>query len=400
MIVGRWKVEYNIQMKKIYIIIFVSTILVWGFYCIRFGIGMFHDSWQYSGWADVLISKNFNINMYLKTIEFTVPPYLYLGFVSLVAFSKIVFGAFWQTAIVIINILLGALLAVVLADLVYSFTKNKISACFIPCLYILNPEIMFWSRFVLSDISYMFINFCLFYLTAKLFLADNKRIIGYSLVIILILFLNCIYRPVGLVMIPVIIFAFYLKMPKRKMRWGIFFFSLTVFALVLISFHSAVIKNTVLWPFEFGKNYLSNSVVGTYREGMVIRGRPHTYHLAPVTIGDYISITLDKFVHYFYFSDKMFKFFHKIINYLIFLPLYSLFILGIIGTFKKASLPNVKSLIALSLIIIIGFSLFHASTGLDYHWRFRLPIFPYLLFVAGIGLDFLLRSFSRRRHFL
>lgn len=380
-------------MKKIYVIIFVSTILFWGFYCIRFGIGMSYDSWQYSGWADDLISKNFNISAYLKSVEFTIPPYLYLGFVSLVALAKIIFVVFWQKAIVIINILLGALLSVILADLVYVFTKNKITVCFITLLYILNPEIMFWSRFVLSDISYMFINFFIFYLIVKFFMSSGIKAIGYSAMVILILFLNCIYRPTGIVMVPVIFFAFCLKMVKKAICWRAFFFYFAVLVLVLIPFHAVVIKNLAFWPFEFGKSYLKDWVVVTYREGMVINGRLHTYHQAPVALGDYILITLDKLVHYFYFSDKLFKFYHSIINYLIFLPLYVLFILGIIGTFTKVSSPKIRSLIVLAIMVVIGFSLFHAMTSIDYHWRFRLPIFPYLLFVAGIGLDFLLRLF-------
>jgi len=382
-------------MKNIYIAVFVSTILIWGFYCICFGIGMSSDSWQYSGWADVLVSKSFNINAYLRSIDFIVPPYLYLGFISVVAFSKIVAGMFWQQAIVIINVLLGAFLAVILANLIYIFTKNKIVVCLISSLFILSPEIMLWSRFVLSDISYMFINFFLFYLLVKFLLSNNKRMISYGGIIILTLLLNCIYRPTGLVMIPAVLIVFYLKMAKKEMSWVIFFFCFVFIAAVLIFFHSLVIKDPESWPFEFGKSYLKNWVIVAYQKGMVVHNRLNTYHQVPITLGDYISITLDKFMHYFYFYDKMFKLYHKIINYIFFTPLYALFILGAIAGSKKPALPNIRSLIALAIMVIISFSLFHAMMTIDHDWRYRLPVFPYLLLIAGVGLNFMLRSFTR-----
>lgn len=379
-------------MGKIYKSIFICAVLIWGVNYLCFGVGMSHDSWQYSEWADILISRNFNISEYLKSVEFTVPSYLYLGFIFLVACAKIVAGIFWQKAIVLVNILLGALVAVILADLVYAFTKNKIVVCIVECLYLLNPEIVFWSRFVLSDISYMFINFLLFYLTAKLFLDQKKILISRAAIIIFVLFLNCVYRPIGILMAPVILFALYLKISNKEVRWGTFFFCLAFFAVTVILLHSVVIKDVILWPFIFGKSYVRDCVIAAYREGMVIHGRLHTYHQAPITLGDYIFVTLDKLIHYFYFSDKLFKFHHRIMNYVIFVPMYSLFILGIIGTVKKIASQNRRSLVALALIVIIGFSLFHAMTSMDYHWRYRLPIFPYLLLVAGIGGDFLMRS--------
>jgi len=314
----------------------------------------------------------------------------------LIAFAKIIAGVFWQEAIVIINILLGAFLSVILADLVFIFTKNKIAACFIGFFYALNPEIMLWARFVLSDISYMFINFFLFYLVVRFFLSKDIKAFGYNVIIILTLFLNCFYRPTGIVMVPIIFLAFYLKMIKKEIRWKTFFSYFAVLVLVLIPFHAVIIKNVACWPFEFGKSYLKDWVAVSYREGMVIHNRLNTYHQAPVTLGDYISITLDKFVHFFYFSDKMFKFYHKIINYIFFPPLYVLFILGVIETFKKEIFPKFRSLIVLAIMVVIGFSLFHAMASIDHDWRFRLPIFPYLLFVAGIGLDFLLRLFLRQ----
>ncbi len=380
----------DLMMKKTLTAIFLVTLLIWGFCAYHFGAIMSPDSYSYNRWSEVLIAKNFNIIAYQKAVDYSVPPYLYIGFVSLVALVKICIGQFWQQAIVIINVILSAFLAVMLADLVYIFTKNKFAAWFTALLYIFNTEIMLWSRYVLSDTSYMFLNFLIFYLIARLFLGIDKRAFKYWLITFLILLFSCIYRPTGLVMIPLVLFAMYLKIRKKEIRWSVFFIFFTVFILISIVIHAAVVRDVGLWPLGFGKRYLKDYVAASYQQGVIIDGRPHTYHQVPVGLMSYIFITIDKFAHYFYFLDKLFSFNHRIINYFVFMPLYALFILGIVGTIKKIRDSDKKVLIALCVIVIIWYALFYAMTLTDFDWRYRLPIMPYIIFIAGVGFNFLL----------
>jgi hypothetical protein len=369
--------------------VFIVILLIWGVYTLRLGIVMSPDSYVYDSWSDILICHHFNIFAYQNSVALPTA-FLYVGFVSLVALAKVVAGSFWPQLIVIINIFLGALVGVMLADLIYSFTKSVLSVWIILLLYVFNPEIMLWPRYVLSDVSYMFINFLIFYLIAKVFLGKGTTISKYWIFISFFSIVNFLYRATGLVMIPLVLFAWYLHNRKKTVPWKAFFAYFTLFVLVAVFLHAVIIKNILpLGP--PGKSILKNWLIDLYQNGIIIHDRPYTYHPSPVTLLDYVRITMDKFIHYFYFSDKLFSFKHKLINHLFFVPLYSLFVVGIIGVAKERNNAVEKTLLALCIIVIIAYSVFHAMTIIDFDWRYRLPILPYMLVVSGLGINFLLQ---------
>lgn len=352
------------------------------------------DSYCYSRWADTLISDNFNMANYQKNMEALRTPYLYLGFISFVALTKIIAGAYWQQLIVIINVISGALLAVMLADLVYIFTSSKVSTWLTFIIYAFNPEIISWSRYILSDVSYMFLNFAISYSITKAFSTKDRVRVRYWAITIFVLLVSIFYRPPGTIMIPIVLFAFYINQRKKEMRWKPFFTFFALFILAFIFIHAAVIKN--IWSMQSytGNGGVKGFIVFLYKNGIIIHDRPHTYHNAPSALLDYVFITIDKFIHYFYFSDRLFSSTHNVVNYLYFVPLYVLSILGVLIV-KRESSSIKRSLIALSAIVIVAYSLSHSVTIIDFDWRYRLPILPYLIFVAGLGINFLIEQNQR-----
>lgn len=380
--------------RKILITILCVAIIFWGFYVFYFGVVMAPDSYTYSNWADILIANNFNINAYQKTLADVPTSSLYLGFVSLVAAAKLIAGSFWPQFIMIINVILGALLGIMLADLVYVFTKNKFCVYVTLVLYVFNPEIILWSRYVLSDISFIFLNFLAFYLIAKAFFQKDKKRTFYWILAFFIFIVSFFYRATGIMMAPIILFAFFLNSWKRQIRWKAVIPAFVLFVPVLVCIHATVIKN--IWALQPGKSILKDFAVFLYQNGIVVHDRLYTYHLAPTTLWDYIFITADKFIHYFYFSDRLFSLTHKLINYLFFVPTYVLFILGIIASVDKRIHFNIKSLVAIAIAVIIAFSLFHSMTLIDFDWRYRLPILPYMLLISGLGMKMLLQNASSK----
>ena len=380
--------------KNILITVFALTILIWGSYALYSGAKMAPDSYSYAKWADVLIANNFNVVSYQKTMDSGPTSLLYIGFIGLVAMTKIIAGSFWPQLIAVINIILGTLLAVMLADLIYIFTKSKLSVWVTFILYAFNFEIMLWSRFALSDISYMFLNFLIFYLIARAFLANNDHRARYWVVILFVFLANIFYRPTAIVMIPVVLFAFYLYNRKKDMKWKIFFVFLSFFVVISMLIHAAVIKNMCSLP--PGKSILGDFAVFLYQKGIVIHDRPHTYHHVPSALLDYFFITTDKFIHYFYFLDQSFSLKHKVVNCMFFVPLYGLSVLGVISAAREQNNSIKRSLVALSVIVIVSYSLFHSVTLIDFDWRYRLPILPYMLFISGLGIS-LLAQMKRRK---
>ena len=371
-------------MKTKYLSIFLLILILWGGFVFHFGYQMTPDSFTYSRWADVLISHHFNVISFLRSVDFNTPPYLYLGFVTVVALAKEIAGIYWPWLIVALNLILGAFVAVMIADVVYLLTKNRLIVWIIVFLYAFNPEIILWSRLVLSDVSYMFLNFLIFYFLTKLFFSPSSTNISFWIIIAVILCLNFFYRPSGIVMIPLVLFAWYLSTRKNKISWKWVFGIFAGLILIALVAHTMVIQNINLWPFQFGERYLTEQVVRNYQNGVVIHNRPYTFHQRPSGFFDYFSITIDKLFGFFYFSDRNFSIFHRLINYAIFLPLYFLGIMGIIRAGKEQTAPLKRSLIFLIVIVIITYCVFYAMTVIDYDWRYRLAIMPYLLVVAGI----------------
>ncbi len=191
-------------------------------------------------------------------------------------------------------------------------------------------------------------------------------------------------------MAPIVLFAFYLSRRKKEISWKAVFACFIILALLSILIHAVVTRNIL--PALPGKSIWRDFIVGSYREGMVIHMRLHTYHKVPQTLLDYVFITIDRLIHYFYFSDALFSFTHIFVNAMIFVPTYILFILGIVSTIKEGDSSIKRSLIALGISVIMAYSLFHAMIPVDYDWRYRLPVYPYLLVVSGIGARFLLKS--------
>lgn len=375
--------------------VFGLTILIWGAYAFRCGIVMSPDSYGYSELADTLVSDNFRISAYREVMKFAPTSCLYMAFISLVAVVKLVAGALWQQAIVMINVFFGALLAVMLADLVYVFTKNKIAVCVTFILYVLNPEIILWSRYVLSDASYMFLNFLIFYFLARAFMAEGRLKAIYFVITAFVFMVNIFYRPTSIVMAPIFLFAFYLDRRKEEMRWKRFFIFFIGIVLLGVLIHAALVNN--VWPLSPGKSKYTDYAVSVYQKGYIIVDRPHTYHPKPATTLDCALMTADKFTSFFYFSDKLFSLKHKIVNYLFFVPLYLLSVLGVIAVIRTYKERIKKSLVALAVITIFSYGIFHSLTVIDYDWRYRLPVLPYILFLSGLGADFLFKMLGRGR---
>ena len=361
------------------------------------------DTGTYSGWADALIRYNFNPFTFLKNIEFSVPPYLYLSFIILVALTKILAGNFWPQLIVLLNVICWSGAGVMLAKTVYTITKNKFSVWAVTVLYAANIEILLWIRYVLSDTIYAFVNFSIFYVVTSIFYRKDKTIpIKSWVAVFLLLLINISFRPAGLVMIPIVACSFYfwiIKTEHKTLPWKFIYVSFSLLCIVVIFLHALVIKNIENYPLSLGSGYFKGFVANNYKEGVVVFSRPNTYHRPPSVILDYVAITADKFFHYFYFLNNSFSLTHKVINIFLFVPLYFLSILGILGLLNRKmriELEGNEPLIGICVLTIVSYALFHSLTGLDFDWRFRLPIMPYLLVLSSLGI-LLLKNVNKRR---
>lgn len=91
-----------------------------------------------------------------------VPPLTYAGFVGVVALMRAVFGASWEIAIVVLNVIAAAAAVSIVAGIVERATHSKgaIVAAVMLCIGAL--DILMWIPMVVSDVTYMLLVVSLF----------------------------------------------------------------------------------------------------------------------------------------------------------------------------------------------------------------------------------------------
>ena len=89
----------------LYFTILISFLLI-AYYNLNNEFVMSSDSGQFSRWADILITLNFNLYNYYVQNTFINPNYLYTIPIVLIAIFKLIFETTWQSAFVIFNLIL------------------------------------------------------------------------------------------------------------------------------------------------------------------------------------------------------------------------------------------------------------------------------------------------------
>ena len=366
--------------------------LFFGFYVALLDPVLSKDSYTYSRWADTLLKHSFNYKEYFNEVNFYTPPFLYSGFVSVVAMTKKILGDNWQQGIVVINTISYIAISGLISQLLYRATNNGIAAIFSSVLFILCIECFIWIRYILSDPTFLFLTVLSTFLL--LLLTENKSSKKLWFVCILVMFFLAIYRPTALPSIIVIVLSyllFQLNISTQLLRSGLakyslfFFISIVLLSIFLMAY---IMQDIRRWPLDFASDYL-NMISDSYQKGNIIDDRPETFVFPPDNFFDYIKIIFIRFYYFFVFSIDAYSFRHSLINYFVFIPSY---LFGILGSYELLSSKSSISektwkLGMISLLMICSTFVFVSFLLIDYDWRYRLVIMPSIFILAGIGIN-------------
>lgn len=374
-----------------------TSIIFFGFYAILRDPILSKDSYTYARWADILIKHSFNYKAFFNDVSFVVPPYLYSGFVTVVALTKKILGENWQQGVVTVNAIAYISVSALISHLVFTTTKNSKAAIFSSSLFILCVECFIWVRYVLSDATFLFI---IVFSTYLLFLLSEKK--GSKKLwftgIFTILFIAT-YRPTSLPLLIVIMLSyslFQLNISSQIYRSSIAKYSLSFFVIsvsISIFLMAYIMQDISRWPIDFARDYL-NIISELYKQGNIVDDRPETFVANPETYFDYIKVIFNRFYYFFAFSIDAYSPRHSLLNYFIFIPSY---VFGIIGAFYiLSSKSNISEqtwkLGMISLLIVCFTFVFVSFLLIDYDWRYRLVIMPYIFILAGVGISKVLSS--------
>lgn len=399
------------------LLVFILVFVLHGAYALGAGLINSPDSGTYSRWANKLIEVRFDYAQYVKNVSFVIPPIFYAGWITLVAAIKMACGPYWQQAILVINLLAHCVVGVLVVDITHRITHHATAAWMALFLFCIAFDIFNWTRYVLTECTFLCLSFTLFWLLSRLLLEEQstgKRSNKSSktrptsrpqflLFLIILCPLVLIWRPTGIILFSLVFAALFLsrglhhqntKLAQR--RFAGLGLTLLCMALFWIG-HAAIVQQPKRWPIRFlSKTIQRNSE--DYAQGAVVHGRHNTYHAPPVSLMDYATISADKFKHFFHPIHPAFSRSHKALSLLFFVPVY--FFAGVtlaVFFMRKTGLgQREESVVMLLFGSVLVFALFHSVTQLDYDWRYRFPILPHLIVLSSIGFATLCNICNKR----
>ena len=334
-------------------------------------------------WADALIAAGFDPAEFLSGVEFKVPPVLYLAWVALVALAKLCFGGAWPWALAGLNCLAVAWMVFLTGRLVWGITASGL-ACLAACLL---PFACFdfwlWPRYLLADTIFA----CLCLALMSLALGSVAGAVPRPRLLLPGLFLGgimLVFRPTAA---PALLWFFAAPAARLFAGWRNAIRAGFLIPVLLGLAACTLLAAAWLVP-NLGRLGLASpggwaaAVEQRFNQGVVVRDRPDTSHAPYRCYADALSLTLDKFYHYFVFWRPEFSPAHKALNLGFFVPAYVLAFLALIPLpgGRRVSLAAV-----LVLAWIIIFAVFQAVQYIDYDWRYRLPVLAPLMVLAGLG---------------
>jgi hypothetical protein len=371
----------------------VVVALVYTVISLRRGPVLSADSARYSQWADLLIASHFNYVSWSSSLNWPVPPMAYAGWVTIVALNKLALGSAYAYGIVVVNLVLAIVTVGMVLRLVERLTSSRLMVGAAGLAFLVAFELWLWIPYALSDLSFMFLSFWVVYLLCSDERLAGRRSIWRSALPLALALLALVYRPAGL---PLVLLAVVTALFGRRLRsvtteariaiarWS----AITLVALIAIAvvLNAALVANPGSWPFPFLSGWIQE-VSREYRQGIVIFGRPETFHSSPGGLLDYVWLSIDRLRSFFVFSAQAFSRGHTLVNVAFFVPVYAGWLVALVSLMRSRSSFNWAKwwATAVGTLFVVFFGVFHSLQYIDYDWRYRLPCLPVLIMLGSIG---------------
>jgi len=171
-----------------------------------------------------------------------------------------------------------------------------------------------------------------------------------------------------------------------------------VLIAIAVLLDAALIAHPGIWPFRFASEWI-HELNREYSQGVVVYGRPETYHAPSSSLLAYIWLDIDRLRSFFIFSAAGFSRGHDLANVAFFLPLYAGWLISLSSLMWLRNSFNWATwwTTAVGTVFIVFFWVFHSLQYIDFDWRYRLPCLPVLIVLGTIGWHELVRQIAVRR---
>jgi hypothetical protein len=166
--------------------------------------------------------------------------------------------------------------------------------------------------------------------------------------------------------------------PWRRREFTTAICAVALLAAAAALVHAWFMLHPEKWPLTAFAGWI-RQLSGEYRRGIVVFDRPATFTAPPNSYLDFALLTARKWAFYFtpWLADYSGS--HKVLNLVFFVPTY------LLGAAAVATYRDRRAKFLL-LLFLIAFSAFHAMQQIDFDHRYRLPVLPALIILAGAGV--------------
>ena len=324
------------------------------------------DTATYERWADALIRDRFNVSAFLDHNAFTAPLQLYLVWILVVAFAKVLAGASWPLVTSVVN----AIALLVTARAVITSAPGRTAAIACALAFVAAADLWIFAPYVLTDMLFMAIST----IAVMALIADRPRAIAWPATAI-----AAVTRPTAP---PLIVTA--LAVATRLTRWMArrerAAMALVVGgSIVALVAHAYAIANPEaalpLWLQPW-----FNKVRAGYAQGVAVLERTDTYLEPAVTVPAIVRLTLVKWLYFMSPWLPGYSALHTFANAAFLIPIYAACAVAL------ARASNRHAVVVLTLYIVL-LSGFHAMQEVDFDHRYRLPLIPVLIALASQALE-------------
>lgn len=313
------------------------------------------DTPTYAAWADGLIAAKFNVAEFLRSHTFAAPLLLYIGWILIVAISKIAAGALWPWGLLMINGL--AIWLMVRATVRFVASWHTLVAGGVAAAWLaVSPDIWVFGPLLLSDLWFTALT-ALALTNALKPVPQFAYAAGFAV-------LAVVTRPTAA---PLVLCL--LAVVSGAVNWSTrsaarFAVVASLIAVSVLIVHAWLMTTSVVLPEWF--RIWGTRLREHYATGVVVVARPETFVEPAVTLVSAVLLTLRKWVYFFSPWLPGYSVRHTAVNVLWFAPLYA----GMLYAVWRA--PHRSAVHALLLFIGL-LSGFHALQELDFDQRYRIP---------------------------
>ena len=365
------------------------------------------DGFRDAAYARALVDAGFHIGRFLEQAQAmgstTHPMFkvFYLAYIHLLALLQSAFGEGWADALIAINAAAQTLTAYLVLSLAWRATRSL--AVWVTALAFLVALADFHQWVAMTQSDAIFVTMA----TAVFALATRAAAAGRSarrlwIAAAAIAAVGAVSRPtwppvLGMAVSAALLAGALAEGPLAALRrWRLLMLLLLGAAAIAIPLSAALHFDPSVMPFAGARDILLRWRP-YFEGGVAVISRPETYLGPRDSFLEFATVPIARLAYFFWFTADGFDSAHGLANIAGHAPLY---VLAMIGTFTAVRGSVHGLALAIGLIATIWIAMtaaFHAVTILDFDWRYRAPVYPALILLAGLGVAYLERRLRECR---